>query len=125
MYISVFCRSDGAGNATTRNTRGLTRSVIALMRPPLPAASRPSKTIATRRPLALTQSCTAHNFACRRTSSFSYFLRGSLDMDGSLEVIALGGIHRTTAPLRLPTAAERPVQLGARLQLGPTCLRQQ
>ena len=29
---------------------GLTRSVIALMVPPLPAASRPSKTMMTRRP---------------------------------------------------------------------------
>ena len=40
-----FWRSDGAGSATTRNTRGLDRSVIALIVPPFPAASRPSKTI--------------------------------------------------------------------------------
>ena len=31
----------------TRKTRGLTRSVIALIMPPFPAASRPSKTIMT------------------------------------------------------------------------------
>ena len=30
MYICVFSRSDGAGSATTRKTRGLTRSVMAL-----------------------------------------------------------------------------------------------
>src|SRR6476660_9271318 len=42
---------------TTRKTRGLTRSVIALMVPPLPAASRPSKMMMTRRPFCLTHSC--------------------------------------------------------------------
>ena len=45
------------GKATMRNTRGLTRSVMARMVPPFPAASRPSKTTITRRPLYLTQSC--------------------------------------------------------------------
>jgi len=43
MNISVFSRFEGAGSATTRKIRGLTRSVIALIVPPLPAASRPSK----------------------------------------------------------------------------------
>ena len=42
-----------AGSATTRKTRGLTRSVIALIVPPLPAASRPSKTMITRKPACL------------------------------------------------------------------------
>src|SRR5271165_1565932 len=41
-YICDFSRSVGAGSATTRNTRGLTRSVIALITPPFPAPSRPS-----------------------------------------------------------------------------------
>ena len=45
MYICVFSRSEGAGSATTRNTRGLTRSVSARIVPPLPAVSRPSKTM--------------------------------------------------------------------------------
>ncbi len=54
MYIWLFSRSDGAGRATTRKTRGLTRSVIALMTPPLPAPSRPSKTTQTLRPFATT-----------------------------------------------------------------------
>ena len=31
MYTCDFSRSDGAGSATTRNTRGLTRSVMALI----------------------------------------------------------------------------------------------
>src|ERR1700730_759736 len=35
MYICDFSRSVGAGRATTRNTRGLTRSVIRLIVPPL------------------------------------------------------------------------------------------
>ena len=54
MYICDFSRSDGAGSATTRNTRGLTRSVMARIVPPLPAASRPSKTTITRSPLCFT-----------------------------------------------------------------------
>ena len=52
MYICDFSRSDGAGSATTRKTRGLTRSVIALMVPPLPAPSRPSNTTMIRKPLS-------------------------------------------------------------------------
>jgi hypothetical protein len=40
--LAVGRRGQGG---TTRNTRGLTRSVIALIVPPLPAASRPSKTM--------------------------------------------------------------------------------
>ena len=53
MYICDFSRSDGAGSATTRKTRGLTRSVSALIVPPLPAASRPSNTMMMRWPLTL------------------------------------------------------------------------
>src|ERR1700736_1378601 len=80
MYICVFSRSDGDANATTRNTRGLTRSVIALIVPPFPAASRPSKITTTREPLCLTQSCNAQSSTCSLRSAFSYSLRfiGSL-----------------------------------------------
>ena len=46
----VFSRSLGVPRATTRTTRGLSRSVIRLMTPPLPAASRPSKMTTTFRP---------------------------------------------------------------------------
>ncbi len=53
MYIWLFSRSDGAGSATTRNTRGLTRSVMARMVPPLPAPSRPSNRTMTRKPFGL------------------------------------------------------------------------
>jgi hypothetical protein len=42
--------------ATMRKTRGLTRSVIALIVPPFPAASRPSKTTMMRTPPRFTQS---------------------------------------------------------------------
>ena len=44
-YICDFSRSVGVGSATTRNTRGLTRSVIRLIVPPFPAVSRPSNTM--------------------------------------------------------------------------------
>ena len=46
-YICDFSRSVGAESATTLNTRGLTRSVIRLIVPPLPAVSRPSNTMQT------------------------------------------------------------------------------
>ena len=53
LYVHLdFSRSDGAGRATTRKTRGLTRSVIALMVPPFPAASRPSRTMMMRSPFS-------------------------------------------------------------------------
>src|SRR5262249_40800090 len=74
-YIWLFSRSDGAGSATTRNTRGLTRSVIALIVPPLPAASRPSNTTTTRSPFSRIQSWRAHSSICRVRSSLSYSWR--------------------------------------------------
>src|SRR5215469_17342966 len=58
-----------------RNTRGLTLSVIALMTPPLPAVSRPSKTTTIRSPLSCTQSCSFTSSPCSffRCSSYSLF----------------------------------------------------
>ena len=53
MYICDFSRSVGAGRATTRNTRGLTRSVIRLIVPPFPAVSRPSNTTQILAPVVL------------------------------------------------------------------------
>ena len=75
MYICDFSRSVGAGSATTRNTRGLTRSVIRLIVPPLPAVSRPSKTMQIFAPVALTHSCMATSSPCSRRISRSYSLR--------------------------------------------------
>ena len=57
MYIWLFSRSEGAGSATTRKTRGLTRSVSERIVPPLPAPSRPSKMMMIRAPFSLTQRC--------------------------------------------------------------------
>src|ERR1043166_10225321 len=74
MYICDFSRSEGAGSATSRKTRGLTRSVIALIVPPLPAASRPSKTMIARSPLYLTHSWSLHSSPCSLRSSLAYFL---------------------------------------------------
>src|SRR5262245_27504890 len=75
MYIWLFSRSVGAGNATTRNTRGLTRSVIALIVPPLPAPSRPSKTTQTLSPLWRTHCWSLTSSTWSFSSSSSYFLR--------------------------------------------------
>jgi hypothetical protein len=75
MYIWDFSRSVGAGRATTRNTRGLTRSVIRLIVPPFPAVSRPSNTMQSLAPVALTHSCMATSSPCRRRISPSYSLR--------------------------------------------------
>ena len=61
----------GAGSATTRKTRGLTRSVIALIVPPLPAPSRPSKTTHTLSPACTTHCCSLTSSPCRRASSLS------------------------------------------------------
>ena len=80
-YICDFSRSVGAGSATTRNTRGLTRSVIALIVPPLPAVSRPSNTTQIFAPGALTHSCMATSSPCSRRSSRWYsfsFISGRL-----------------------------------------------
>ena len=63
MYICDFSRSVGAGSATTRKTRGLTRSVIALIVPPLPAVSRPSKTMQTFAPGVLDPFLHRHQLA--------------------------------------------------------------
>src|SRR5213083_3202533 len=80
MYICERSRSVGAGSATTRNTRGLTRSVIALIVPPLPAPSRPSKTTQTLSPLCLTHSCSLTSSTCSFANCFSYAFRFSLPL---------------------------------------------
>src|SRR5262249_31462197 len=75
MYIWLFSRSVGEGSAMTRNTRGLTRSVIALIVPPFPAPSRPSNTMQTLSPLCSTQSWSFTSSACSFFSFRSYSLR--------------------------------------------------
>ena len=74
MYICDFSRSVGADRATTLKTRGLTRSVIRLIVPPLPAVSRPSNTMQTLAPVAFTHSCSATSSPWRRRISRSYSL---------------------------------------------------
>src|SRR6478672_4333639 len=54
------------------NTRGLVRSVIRRIVPPLPAESSPSNTMHTLAPVAFTHSCMATSSPCRRLISFSY-----------------------------------------------------
>src|SRR5688572_735005 len=54
-----------------------------LITPPLPAASRPSKTSTTRRPACLTQCCSFTSSSCSRASSRSYSFRFSLEGEPS------------------------------------------
>src|SRR5215472_5821006 len=75
MKTWVLSRSEGAGNATCRKTRGLVRAVIRLITPPLPAVSRPSKTTMMRAPSAWTQACRRVSSTCNFASSFSNSLR--------------------------------------------------
>ena len=97
MYICDFSRSVGAGKASTRNTRGLTRSVIALIVPPFPAPSRPSNTMQTLRPASLTHSCSLTNSMCNGLEGFGVFLvaqrfvGGLVDLGGFLFVAAHSG----------------------------------
>src|SRR5262245_43647641 len=83
MYIWLFSRSVGAGSATTRNTRGLTRSVIALMVPPFPAPSRPSKRLQTLPPLAFTHPCSLTSSTSSLRISRSWGLRSSSSVEAS------------------------------------------
>src|SRR5215469_7472211 len=85
MYIWVFSRSEGAGRATTRNTRGLTRSVIALIVPPFPAPSRPSNTTMTRSPFCFTHSWSSQSPTWSLSSSLSYSLRPIFVSAGTME----------------------------------------
>src|SRR6201986_5107376 len=120
MYICVFSRSEGAGKATTRNTRGLTRSVSALIVPPLPAASRPSNTMTTRRPLYLTQSCSWHSPVCRRRNSCRYslfFIAIILLLLGTAPPL-IWLVHRSSAAWPLAQRAGQRIDLD---QIGNGC----
>jgi len=101
MYIWDFSRSVGALRATTRNTRGLTRSVMRLITPPLPAVSRPSNTTTILAPVAFTHSCRETSSTCswRICSSYSLVL-----------IFAPGGDTRGACSSPVP---ERPWSLTA------------
>src|SRR6478609_4470420 len=66
MYIWDFSRALGAGRATTWKTRGLTRSTIRLMVPPLPAVSRPSNTMQIFAPVAFDPFLKGHQLGLQR-----------------------------------------------------------
>ena len=63
---ATVSRSVGADSATTLNTRGLTRSVMRLIVPPLPAVIAAFEHDATLAPVVLTHSCSATSSAWRR-----------------------------------------------------------
>src|SRR3954469_4318265 len=71
-YHWVRSRSLGLGSATTRTVRGLVRSVILLMTPPLPAEPRPSKITATLSPWDAIQYCSSTSCSWIRSISLSY-----------------------------------------------------
>src|SRR6476646_6096811 len=75
MYICDLTRASGAGRAMCLNTRGLVRSVIRRIVPPLPAESTPSNTTSTRAPVVLTHSCIATSSPCRILICLSYSFR--------------------------------------------------
>ena len=75
MYICDLTRSSGAGSAMCLNTRGLVRSVIRRIVPPLPALSTPSNTTQILAPVALTHSCIATSSPWRILISRSYAFR--------------------------------------------------
>src|SRR5574338_72484 len=87
----------------TRNTRGLTRSVIALMVPPLPAPSRPSKTTQTFRPLCLTHSCSRTSSTCSLASALPLAMSFPL-IAGARR--AVDAALQPAAPAVLPGGAE-------------------
>src|SRR5206468_362205 len=113
-----FSRSVGAGRAATRNTRGLTRSVMALITPPLPAPSRPSNTTQIFSPLSLTHSCRLTSSSCSSDRCFSYTLRLSfspalplpmtwlLDARGYDLIVQTTGHHHRPGPPSLVHAAD-------------------
>ena len=70
-YHCVFSLSVGAANATILQYLGFKCSVMRLITPPLPAASLPSKIIATFFPLSITQSCSLTNSICNSCNLFS------------------------------------------------------
>src|SRR5262245_33200828 len=77
--------------------------MIALMVPPLPAASRPSNTTITRAPEYTTHCWSLHSSVCSFRISFSYSLRFILESDSSsscLDIAVLpdsdqSSLHRT------------------------------
>ena len=75
MYICDWTRASGAGRAMCLKTRGLVRSVIRRIVPPLPALSTPSNTMQTLAPVALTHSCIATSSPWRIRISRSYSFR--------------------------------------------------
>ena len=60
------------GRAAIRAIRGLRYSVIRLIVPPLPAASRPSKITTMRAPVCPVHSCSFTSSVCSRKTSASY-----------------------------------------------------
>src|SRR3954469_19110682 len=75
-----------------RHVRGLRCSVIRLITPPLPAASRPSKTTATRSFSSRTHCWSFTSSICRRSSSALKTFFGSFPFDATPSVFqAFGG----------------------------------
>src|SRR6478609_1676392 len=88
MYIWLFSRSVGAASARTWKTRGLTRSVIALIVPPFPAPSRPSKTMQILIFLAFTHSWSFTSSTWSFSISLAYSFPDNFSFPSTLEPFA-------------------------------------
>jgi len=75
MYTCDFCRFVGVGRATCLSTRGLVRSLIRRIVPPLPPESSPSNTIHTFAPEDSTHSCIATSSPLETTHLLLVLLR--------------------------------------------------
>src|SRR4029450_13582706 len=91
-YHWVRSRSVGAARATTRQIRGFRLSVIRLIVPPLPAASRPSKITTTRSPACLIHSWSLISSSWSRASSSSYGFFFILEVSDSSAATASRGV---------------------------------
>jgi hypothetical protein len=112
-----FFALGGRRQPTTRKMRGLTRSVIASIVPPLPAPSRPSKTMQTLRPLSTTHCWSLTNSMRKRVSSRSYSFRFSLPSASWTSLLASDiGLSSNSHPqLRM----HREIRLMIQIKAGP------
>src|ERR687890_252032 len=100
---SIRSNSGQAARATTRAMRGLRLSVILLIVPPLPAASRPSNRTTTLSPACLTHSWSLISSSCSLASSSSYSFFLSLVAAFSSASSASRGLAALVLAMRPPS----------------------
>src|SRR5262245_38333154 len=78
--------------------------MIALIVPPFPAVSRPSKITITRRPLCTTHCWSLHSSVCNFFSSFAYFFAPILESSSSDTSLAMRTSRGRALPLSVVLA---------------------